>query len=381
MSEYFLLTGLLLITIHYFIFGLSLLFLSIFFKKDHQKDNILPSVSFIVAAYNEDSVIEKKIQNDLYLDYPKDKIEIIIVSDGSNDKTEQIVTQYACEGIRSLHNPLRRGKTDALNRAVATSKNNILIFSDANSMFKPDAIKKLVRHFVDESIGGVSGQKTIRKNQLRKASKGDLRFWQYESALKQAESKLGSIPVADGEIFALRRELYQTLNPEIINDDMALTLSILNQNKRVIYDQEAITEEEASINLKDDFNIKRRMVYGGIQILQLYRNQLNPFKSFFALQFFFHKTLRYFMWLLLIFIFVTNALCYHQHLAYRLLFNLQLTFYSMALIGHFLNLLKVNASIFYFPFYYCNVNIAAFWGFISFLKQQPAMEIWKKAKR
>lgn len=282
-----------------------------------------------------------------------------------------------------MHKIEREGKTNALNRAVSMAKNDILVFSDANSMFRPDAIKLLVRHFADDSIGGVCGRKSVLSNQKRKASTGDSLFWNYESTLKQAESNLGSIPTGDGEIFALRKDLYHPIDPRIINDDMAITMNILEAGKRVIYDQEAITVEEASITLKDDFNVKSRMVYGGWQIIALYKKELNPLTSFWGLQFFFHKTLRYMMWALLILIFISTLALLGSHLFYSIFFALQVLFYCLALIGYALDKFKskIKSTIFYLPYYYCNVNIAAAKGFFFFLKQRSNVDIWKKATR
>jgi biofilm PGA synthesis N-glycosyltransferase PgaC len=344
--------------------------------------NITPSVSFIVAAYNEEKIIREKIENDLKLDYPKNKIEIIIVSDGSSDSTPSIVNEYSNKDIIGLHNSQRLGKTSALNRAIIKAKNEILIFSDANSMFRPDAIKKLVRHFFDDSIGGVSGRKVVLQNKQRNASIGDNLYWNYESTLKQAESDFDSIPTADGEIFALRKSLYQPIDPKIINDDMAITFNILSQGKRVIYDKTAVTEEEASITLKDDFNVKSRMVYGGLQLIKQYKKELNPFTSFYGLQFFFHKTLRYLMWLLLGIIFISNASLIQQNIFYQIFFKLQILFYAFAIIGFIMDRLKIKKFIlFYLPYYYCNVNLASFKGFLFFLKKHSNVEVWKKAIR
>ncbi|MFN8370939.1 MAG: glycosyltransferase family 2 protein [Bacteriovoracaceae bacterium] len=371
-----------LIVIHYVGFGLMVLIASLFFKRNHISNlDKLPTVSFIVAAYNEEKVIREKIENDLLLDYPKDKIELIIVSDGSNDKTAEIASSYASRGVVSLHKPERGGKTAALNRAIALAKNEILVFSDANSMFQKDAIKKLMAHFADDSIGGVCGQKTVLSNKERRASLGDHLYWQYESRLKQAESHLGSIPTADGEIFAMRKSLYKEVDAKIINDDQVITLNILKQGKRVIYEKNAISYEEASISLKDDFNVKARMVYGGIQIMSLFKEELNPFKSWFGLQFFFHKTLRYFMWALLILIFVSNLAIIHQHEFYRIFFGLQLAFYLLAVTGGIIGKFGKVPTLFYIPNYYCTVNIAAFKGYLFFRKQRKGVDVWKKAKR
>ncbi len=335
-----------------------------------------------MAAYNEERIIRQKIENDLKLNYPKEKLEIIIVSDGSSDRTPDIVREYAAQGIKGMHSAPRQGKTAALNRAIAEAKNEILIFSDANSMFETDAIKKLVRHFADPSIGGVCGRKSVLQNSDRKASGGDNLYWKYESTLKQAESDLGSIPTADGEIFAMRKELYHPVDAKIINDDMAITFDILSQKKRVIYDKSAVTVEEASISLKDDFNVKSRMVYGGFQIMSLYKNELNPFTSFFGVQFFFHKTLRYLMWFLLILIFTTNIFCLNSHPFYNIFFALQVLFYLFAIIGWAMDKANIKKIIlFYLPYYYCNVNLAAFKGFTFYLKQRSNVDVWKKATR
>jgi len=370
-----------LITTHYFIFNILIIIFSKFFKIKHLMNDQLPTISFVVAAYNEERIIREKILNDLQLDYPKDKLQIIIVSDGSSDSTPQIVGEFSSQGVISMHRPERQGKTAALNRALEVAKNEIIVFSDANSMFKKDALKKLVRHFADQSIGGVCGRKAVKLNQDRSASTGDNLYWNVESIIKQAESNLGSIPTADGEIFAMRKELYQPIPNFIINDDMAITFNIITQGKRVIYDIEAITEEDASINLKDDYNVKARMVYGSLQILEHFFQELNPLNSWFGFQFFVHKTLRYFMWVLLMTIYISNALIIGKQPFYFAFFILQNLFYVFSIIGYFLNKLNINIKIFYIPYYYCNVNLAAYHGYCFYREKQNTVNIWKKAAR
>ncbi len=372
-----------LIVFHYFFFAPLIIVLAKLFPKKHLVDSEhLPSVTFIVAAYNEERVIEQKILNDLNMDYPKDKLQYIVVSDGSSDSTPRIVEGYADKGITSLHENERKGKIAALNRAITYAKNDVLVFSDANSFFQKDAIRKLVRHLKDDSIGGVCGRKAILQNEERKASLGDSLYWEYESRLKGAESKLSSIPTADGEIFAMKRELYRPVESFVINDDTAITLNIISQGKRVIYDHEAVTLEEASITLEDDFNVKSRMVCGGIQMLTLYPKELGPFSGWFGLQFFCHKTLRYFMWLLLILIFVSNVFLVSDSAFYFIFLSLQLAFYALALVGSLLDRAGRSVpTLLYIPYYYCNVNIASFKGFLFFLKQRSIVDVWKKAQR
>ncbi|PIP96680.1 MAG: hypothetical protein COW00_15045 [Bdellovibrio sp. CG12_big_fil_rev_8_21_14_0_65_39_13] len=370
-----------LICFHYFIFNLIVIVLGSFKNDKRVNQTRLPKISFIVAAYNEERIIAQKIENDLQSDYPQEHIQYIIVSDGSQDNTHQIVESYANRGIISLYQPQRQGKTAALNRAVAQATGEIVVFSDANSMFRKDALHQLVKHFHDDDIGGVCGRKSVLSNQDRKASLGDHLYWNYESSLKQAESKLGSIPTADGEIFALRKELYSPIDPKMINDDMVITFNILQAGKRVIYEKNAITEEEASINLKDDFNVKSRMIYGGIQFITQYQNELNPLRTWFGFQFFIHKTLRYFMWILLIAVYITNIFLLSKNVFYFTFFCLQSLFYLMALIGYILDKKNRAPGIFYLPYYYCNVNLAAYKGYQYFLKQQSTINIWTKAER
>lgn len=372
-----------LILFHYVGFGLMVIVLSRFLKRVHHPDeHYEPQITFIVAAYNEERVIEEKILNDLELNYPREKWHLIVVSDGSSDRTPEMVKKYEGRGVTSMHQEARKGKIAALNRAVKEAKGEILVFSDANSMFDKDALRKLVRHFKDPKIGGVCGQKSVLYNSARRASLGDHLFWLYESNLKQAESALGSIPTADGEIFAMRRELYREVPEEIINDDTAITLDIIASGQRVIYDKEAITREEASISIEDDFKVKSRMVCGGYQALTTYWRELCPWRSWFGAQFFFHKVLRYAMWLPLLLLYLASLSLIYEHPFYSLFFGLQTAFYLLALVGWGLDrLIDRIPHPFYLPYYYCNVNIAAFKGLLYFLKRQSMLSIWSKAQR
>ena len=181
-------------------------------------------VTFLVAAYNESQVIEEKIRNTLSLDYPGDLLEIIVVADGSDDGTERIVETYADQGVISLHRPERRGKTAALNRGVEHAKGEIIVFSDANNEFSKSAIRELVKHFRDENVGGVCGIKQIKPASERESSTGDSIYWSYESRIKQAESDIATIIIADGEIFAIRKDLFEQIDESVINDDAEIKL-------------------------------------------------------------------------------------------------------------------------------------------------------------
>lgn len=350
-----------------------------FKKKKVRKENITPFVSLIIAAYNEEKVIEKKIYNSLNLDYPSESIEIIVVSDGSNDKTPIIVEKFRDSKIFSLFEPQRKGKTAALNRAVGHANGDIIVFSDANSMYESNAIKMLVSNFYDTTVGGVCGRKSIIKNLQRESSRGDSFFWNFESFIKTIQSYVGSISTGDGEIFAIRKNLYSLIPEIVINDDTAITFNIVEKGFRVVYEPEAISWEEASTNIEDDFNVKARMVFGGYQTLSLYSRMLFPPKSHFAIQFISHKMLRWLMPFLLIGLFISN--CFISYGFYIFFWLLQIVFYSIALTGYVMRKNNHEIGYLYFPFYYCTMNIAALLGFLYFLRKDNITSIWKKADR
>lgn len=344
----------------------------------------VPTISLIIAAYNEEKVIRRKLENSLALDYPRAKLEIIVVSDGSTDHTHDIASSFQADGVIAIHEPARRGKTAALNRAVDFAHGEILLFSDANSFYRQDVPGLLARWFGVEEVGGVTGRKAIFAHGQRESSRGDRLFWDFESRLKTAESRLGSIPTGDGEIFAVRKSAFQRLDEKIINDDMAITLDLIMQGLRVAYEPRAVSEEQASLTLEEDFRVKARMVLGGFQILSRYRACFFPPSSLFAVQFLLHKTLRHLMPVLLLLLLGTNmalvARLPQGHFGYSFFLDLQLAFYGTALLGFFIRRAGM-ARVLYLPLYYCYMNLAALRGLSYFLFKADGVSIWKKAER
>lgn len=343
------------------------------------KDEAWPSVTFIVAAYNEEQVIAAKLENTLSLSYPPELIEIVVVSDGSDDATAEIVQGFAQQGVISLHQPVRRGKTAALNRAVAQARGDIIVFSDANNDFSNNAVEELVRPFIDESVGGVCGVKRIYADSDRQSSAGDGLYWRYESAIKTAESKLGSITAADGEIFAMRKSLYQPIDEKLINDDAAITFSLVKQDYRILYQPKALSWEPASQTIKDDFQVKVRMVAGGFQTLAMEWRNLLPPSDQFSFSFLSHKALRWLMPEALILIFLYSLFWSNGLLMTALLIG-QLMFYGLALLGWFRIRSGVVSPVLYFPYYFCSMNAAALFGLFRHLKGQQTT-LWTKAER
>lgn len=338
----------------------------------------LPTVSTIIAAYNEEKVIEARIQNALSLNYPADKMEILVISDGSTDETPRLVGEFADRGVRLLHQPARRGKTAAINRAVPHTSGEILLFADANTSYNSDAVRNLVRNFVDPQVGAVSGRKNILQEKGRSASEGEASYWEYESSLKSWESRLGSIATADGEIVAMRRALFSPIPEKIVHDDMALTLSVIQRGYRVIYEPEAISSELASKSIGDEYQIKIRLAAGGFQILSHFRKLFFPPKSLFAVMFISHKLLRWAMPLWLAGLFLSNVFVAQPF--YRVILVAQILFYGVGVIGGVLPVGKGKQKIFYFPNYFCMVNLAALVGFIRFARGTQG-SAWRKAER
>lgn len=370
----------LLVAYHYLMYPLGVIVLAKCWPRPRPADPTQwPTVTFVIAAYNEERVIDWKIRNTLELDYPRDRFEVIVASDGSNDRTGEIVRSYADRGVVSLHQAERRGKTAALNRAVAAAKGEIVVFSDANNEFSHDAIRVLVRHFADSNVGGVCGAKRIKPAEERESSMGDSLYWRYESAVKVAESRIHTISNADGEIFAIRRSLYRYVPEHIINDDAEITLNLVDQGKRILYEPLARSYEYASLHIRDDFFVKVRMVAGGYQTLAEHPRELLPWKSWFAWSFFSHKTLRWLAPVFLIFAFTASALLAGDP-GYRLLFVAQAAFYAVAALGAVLiGRIRMSAPI-YIPYYFTVMNAAAFLGLVRFLQRTQTVH-WRRAQR
>ena len=340
----------------------------------------LPSITLVIAAYNEERVIEAKLRNSLGLDYPAGLLETIVVSDGSSDATPGIVEKFADHGVVSMHRPERRGKTAALNRAVQRASGDIVVFSDANNDFSRGALRELAKHFADPQIGGVCGRKRIKPAQGRQATAGDSLYWKYESAIKTAEGRLRSITTADGEIFAMRRALYRAVDESTINDDAQITIDIVRQGFRVIYEPAAESHEYASITIRDDFFVKVRMVAGGFQtVARNWRFLLVP-RSSFAVMFLSHKLLRWLVPELLIVILLSSLILAGRP-AYLALLLAQALGYGLAFSGY-LALRRRDAlrGWLYLPFYFAAMNLAALYGLQRYLSGSQNQN-WRKAQR
>ena len=342
-------------------------------------DHDLPRVTFLVAAYNESLVIDEKIRNTLALDYPGDLLEIIVVSDGSDDGTERMVEAYAGQGVISLHQPERRGKTAALNRGVEKASGEIIVFSDANNEFSKSAIRELVKHFRDENVGGVCGIKQIKQASDRESSTGDSIYWLYESRIKQAESDIASVTIADGEIFAIRKDLFEKVDESVINDDAEISYDLIKKGFRIVYERAACSYELASEKLVDDFHVKVRMVAGGFQTVALHASAIFKLTSWYSFSFISHKLLRYLAPVFMLLV-LAGSLVGWQEPVFQLLLGAQVLFYGLACLGWY-GLQRENLPrVLYVPFYFVAMNMAAFMGLLRYFSSSQSVN-WRKAAR
>lgn len=349
-----------------------------------------PQVAFIVAAYNEEDCIKQKIINSLEQDYPAGKIEFFFITDGSTDKTMEIILQYP--SIQLLHKPERKGKSAALNRAVRETGQEILIISDANTLLNREATRNITRHYIDNRTGGVAGEKKVisavsgadPSSGPDEVGSGEGLYWKYESFLKRLDSEFYSVVGAAGELFSLRRSLYEALPDNVILDDFVLSLRTAQKGYRVLYEPEAYAMELPSFSLKDEQKRKIRIAAGGFQaigmLLPLLAFWRYPRLSFLYIS---HRVLRWTLSPLCLFLaFIANAILVAGSVGWIavILFAGQLIFYGLATMAFcfpfFQNRFKPAKLCYYFVF----MNLSVILGFFRFLGGKQAAA-WEKARR
>jgi len=328
----------------------------------------------VIAAHNEERVIQQKIRNTLALDYPRDKIEIIVASDGSTDHTNEIVKKYNDAGIL-LYEYDRLGKTGIQNETVKRAKGEIIVFSDANAMYKPDAITQMVRHFKYYNIGCVCGR-LLYQEKNSKAGFTESMYWKYENLLKKSESDLSSLIGANGSIYAVRKEDYITINNNLISD-LVEPLEIVKRKKKVIYEPEAISYEDASVSFQAEFKRKVRILTRSIQGLLQMKVLFNPLEyGLFALQIWFHKICRYLIPLFLIISFLSLSMLIDSNF-YFSLFLIYPLFLAFAALGKVTEKIKALPFRFFsLCYYYILVNYALVLAWINVLKREKVVT-WK----
>jgi len=335
-----------------------------FSEEELQDGSLLPAISIFIPAYNEETVIEKKIRNTLDLDYPKDKIEIIVASDGSDDKTVEIANLYS-DKIQLMAYDVREGKTGLINKTIPKLKGEIIIFSDASAMLEVNSLKELISPFKDPKIGSVSGLYILRDATSTSRAEGEGFYWHYETFLKTNESTFYSILGAHGALYALRKSLFRALPPKAINDDYILPMYGVQQKRRAVYEPNAIAVEEGTTSVLGEMKRRIRISVGNFQQLFLLRKLLNPFRGRIAFEFLSHKFLRSFSFLLMIILFISNI--FIPTTGFRIFFLLQIFFYLLGLSGVIFFKNKRMPVLITVPFYLVIINYAAFIGLFKYI--------------
>jgi biofilm PGA synthesis N-glycosyltransferase PgaC len=348
-----------------------------YFTKDE-----MPPVTMVVAAYNEEQFIEAKIQNTLSLSYPKEKLTIFFVTDGSSDRTPEIIQRHP--EVRLFHQHQRQGKIHAVNRVMKFVKTPIVIFSDANTFLNEDAVKNMVRHYADKKVGGVAGEKRIYKKQEDNASgAGEGLYWKYESFLKKKDSEVYSVVGAAGELFSLRTDLYNPPGENIIIEDFYLSLSVSAKGYRFIYEPDACATETASATVAEEWKRKVRICAGAFQAMILLRHLLNPFKyGMLSFQYVSHRVLRWTLApLFLPVVFICNIILATEGSQFFVLALIgQILFYFIAWLGYVNRERRISIKGFFVPYYFCVMNLSVYAGLVRFLKGKQSV-IWEKSQR
>jgi len=373
-----------LFLIVYSLFGyyFLLLLLSKFVKRKRTNDdNYTPFVTILMSVYNEEKIIEQKIKNFFELDFPDDKLQLIIGSDGSTDKTEELIKKFENEKVKLLSFNDRRGKSAILNDLAVEVSGDIIMFSDANTLYHCEAVKKIVQHFADITVGAVCGNlQLINPDENNLGGWGEKIYWSYENKIKELEGKIKTTIGASGGIYAIRKELFQSVpQDKSIACDFLIPLRIAGKGFNVVYENESIAMENTSKNIKGEFIRKVRIGFQGFQMLRFIIPFLNPSKGFLSFGLWSHKIIRWFTPFLLSLAFIINYLLI-EHTFYQVLFLLQTLFYLFSLLGLLINLFKKKFLLFSAPSYYVTINLALLVGFFKFLffQQKPT---WETAER
>ncbi len=350
------------------------------------KANYEPEVTLFVTAFNEKDFVQKKVENSRSLDYPAEKVRQIWVTDGSDDGTPDLLRKY--DDIEVYHSPERNGKIAAMNRGMQFVDSPIVIFSDANTDLGKQSIREIVKLFARDKVGCVSGEKRIyNKSADAAAGAGEGLYWKYESQLKKWDAEWYSVVGAAGELFAIRTDLWQEVEPDTLLDDFIISLRVAMSGYTIQYNPEAYAIESASANVKEELKRKIRISAGGLQSVWRLRSLLNVFKyGTLSFQYISHRVLRWTLTpLLLLLIIPANLmLAMEEGLfsggIYGLLFWAQMYFYVLALTGWVLERKAIRLKVLFVPYYFFIMNLSVYLGFMRYIKGNQSVK-WERAKR
>lgn len=332
------------------------------------RSDIEPNVTVLITAFNEETAIRAKIENTLCLEYPADKLEILVASDGSTDATDDIVREFEPRGVRLFRQEGRVGKTETQNNAVARANGEIVLFSDATTEYEPDVLRKLLPAFADESVGCVAGRLIYVDKASSNVGKGALSYWNYETFIKSAESKACSLIGASGCLYAVRKAAYQPMYAEACSDFLVCTM-LFRQGLRSVFEPSAVCFEDTNHRPSDEMRMRVRVI--SQTYTDLWRNidMMNPLQSgFFAVELISHKVLRYAVPVLLFALLISNILLAGQSIVFSIILAAQVFFYVLALTGWVLERIGVRLKFLVIPLYFVLANLASVVAFFRFVR-------------
>lgn len=359
-----------------------------FFKGKPQKtvmpqDDELPTMTLMICAYNEEDVVAEKMENTLAIDYPKDKLRIMWVTDGSNDHTNELLSAYPEVDI--VFSPERRGKTAALKHGLRELQTRYVAFTDANTMINTDALREIARLFRDPTVGCVSGEKRVAARKAGEmAAEGEGLYWKYESTLKRWDSELYSAMGAAGELYAIDPNLCREVPDEALLDDFMMSMYVVQAGKRIAYTADAYAMEYGSANIHEESKRKRRIAAGGLQSIWWLRSMLNPLRQpLVTFQYVSHRVLRWSITpiAMVLLLLVNIALvAIGAGSFYTVMLIGQALFYLAAILGWLLNRYGYKNKLLYTAYYFVFMNFNVFRG-MAYLKSHGKSGAWEKAKR
>ncbi len=326
-----------------------------------------PTVTVVVPVHNEEGIIAEKLRNCVAVDYPKEKLQILVASDGSTDGTNGVVRSFASDGVTLVDLRERGGKTRAINRSMEVAKGDVVVFTDANAFLRPGTVRNLVRNFADPEVGCVCGQRLYVDHKGHRVEEGEGLYWRYERFVKDCESRLHSVMGADGAIFAIRRHLYTPLGSDLV-DDLVTSLQILAAGYRVVSEPRAFVHERAAASGSEEFRRKKRIVARALRGLAYMRGLLNPFRHpLFALQLLFHKVFRWLVPVFLLAVLGANIALLDRW-PYVVALAAQILLYGAGVTGALLGpRIRAMGRLVSVPYYFCTVNVAAMAGLAKFV--------------
>jgi glycosyltransferase involved in cell wall biosynthesis len=349
-------------------YPLLLMLISRLRGKPVRRREFTPPVTVIIAAYNEERDLAEKLENTLALDYPKAQLDILVTSDCSTDRTDEIVRSFAPRGVRLHRQAERLGKTAAQNAAVEKATGEILLFSDATTHYRPDVLRKLVRSFADESVGCVTGNVIYAHAADSSVSHGTRSYWNYEFLLKKHESAITSLIGVCGCMYAVRKSAYIPLYHEACSDFLMAT-TMVRQGLRAVYEPEAVCVEEPNAKANKELAVRVRIITQTLADLWRNRDVLNPFrKGFYAVQLLSHKVMRYLVPLFLIVLLITSGLLAFKNLFYATVFIAQVGFYLAAAASAVMIRLGINSRLLALPQYFVITNVACLIALVKLLR-------------